>query len=74
MKLDEFLGRSPDELSRKQRSRLAGMWIATELYSPRTLPMRFIEAVGTTPEECVRMLRARGRDPLRFEMTPFRFP
>ena len=67
-----YIGRSPESLSRKERLRLAGMWIATELYSPKTLPLRLIEAVGATPTDCVRMLRSRGLDPLKFEMVAFR--
>jgi hypothetical protein len=71
MALEEYLGRSAESLHRRDRERLRGMWIALELYSPKTLPMRLIEAVGRTPGECVAMLRSRGLDPRRFEMTLF---
>ena len=71
MAYEEYLGRSPESLRLSERRRLAGMWIALELYSPRTLPMRLIQAVGRTPAECVSVLRSRGLDPRRFEMTPF---
>jgi hypothetical protein len=71
MSANGFIGRSPDSLSRKEKVRLSGLWIATELYSPETTPLRLIEAVGTSPAECVRMLRERGLDPRKFEMTPY---
>lgn len=66
-----YLGRAPESLHRKDRRRLAGMWIAMELYTPKTLPMRLIQAVGRTPADCVATLRSRGLDPRRFEMMPF---
>ena len=68
---DMYLGRSPESLTLKERQQLIGMWIALELYSPRTLPMRLIQAVGRTPAECISILRTRGLDPRRFEMSPF---
>ena len=71
MSANGFIGRSPDSLSRKDKVRLSGLWIATELYSPETTPLRVIEAVGASPAECVRMLRERGLDPRKFEMTPY---
>ena len=72
MLINGYIGRSPESLSRKEKQRLSGMWIATELYSPDTLPLRMIEAVGASAAECVRMLRDRGLDPRKFEMTPYR--
>jgi hypothetical protein len=69
---EDYVGRSPDELALAERLRLSGKWIALELYTPKTLPVRLIEAVGDSATECVRMLRARGRDPHRYEFSPFR--
>ncbi len=61
------IGRSPDRLSLDERVRLAGKYVALEFYTPETLPMRRIEAIGDSLEECVRMLKSRGLDPANFE-------
>jgi hypothetical protein len=63
------LGRSPDRLTLDERALLVGKYIALEIYSPDTLPLRRIEAIGDSLSECIRMLKARGLDPLRFEFT-----
>lgn len=63
------LGRSPDELSLEERLQLTGKYIAMEIYTPEALPMRRIEAIGDSLGECVRMLKARGLDPVLFEFT-----
>lgn len=70
--MSSFLGQSPESLNLRDRRRLAGHWIAFELYTPKTLPERVIEAVGQSPAECVAMLRSRGLDPRQFEMVPYR--
>ena len=64
---DRAIGRAPDHLSIEERAELAGKHIALEIYTPDALPLRRIEAIGDSVEECVRMLRSRGLDPLRFE-------
>jgi len=61
------LGRSPEQLSLEERARLARMSVALEIYTPETLPLRRIEAIGNSVEDCARMLQARGLDPRRFE-------
>jgi hypothetical protein len=65
-----FLGRSPDSFTYAERRRLAGRWIALELYSPENLALRKIEALGSSASECIAALRARGLDPKRFEYLP----
>lgn len=72
--LESFLGRSPDELSLRDRTRLTGKWIAFELYDPATIPLRLIQAIGESPADCIRMLRTSGHDPGKFEYTPLRPP
>lgn len=67
--LESALGRSPDDLSLEERARFAGKYIAIELYSPATIPLRRIEAVGNSVADCVRMLKSRGLDPTNFEYT-----
>ena len=63
----ELVGRGPDELTLEERSRFAGKFIALEIYTPATLPLRRIEAAGDSIEECIRVLKARGLDPAVFE-------
>jgi hypothetical protein len=66
---DRAIGRSPDDLTLDERWKLAGKYVALEIYSPATLPMRRIEAIGDSLAACVRMLKNRGLDPARFEFT-----
>ena len=63
------LGRSPETLSIKERTELAGQWIAIEIYSPATLPLRLISAIGDSPAACAAMLQSRGLDPAKFEFS-----
>jgi hypothetical protein len=63
------IGRSPDRLSLDERRALTGKYIALEIYTPEDLPLRRIEAIGNSVEECARQLVARGLDPLRFEFS-----
>lgn len=62
-----YLGRSVDRLSLEEREALAGKYIAREIYSPKTLPLQRIEAIGDTIEACVQTLRRRSLDPMKFE-------
>jgi hypothetical protein len=62
-----MIGRPLDRLTLEERSRLAGKIIALEVYDPKTLPLRRIEAIGDTTEECLRQLAERGLDPRGFE-------
>ena len=64
-----LVGRSPESLTFEERTALAGRFIALEIYSTRTLPLRTIEAVGASAEDCIRQLSARGLDPRRFEFS-----
>ena len=40
----DYLGRAPERLTVKEQRELRGWWIALELYSPATTPLRRIEA------------------------------
>jgi len=66
---DRAIGRSPDELTLDERLKLAGKYIAMEIYTPAALPMRRIEAIGDSLQACVRMLQGRGLEPARFEFS-----
>jgi hypothetical protein len=69
---DRVIGRNPDRLTIEERFELAGKVVAYEIYTPKDLPLRRIEAIGDSVEECVGMLKARGLDPARFEFTILR--
>ncbi len=65
--LSKFAGRSWDRLNLEERELLYGSYVAREMYSPKTLPLQRIEALGDSVEACVTMLQQRGLDPLQFE-------
>lgn len=71
---ERAIGRSPDQLTLQERILLAGKYIALEVYSPATIPLRRIEAIGDSTSECVQMLKARGLDPTRFEYIMLELP
>jgi len=61
------LGRAPEQLSLEERFALAGKYVALEFYSPATIPLRRIEAIGNSAADCARQLRDRGEDPTGYE-------
>jgi hypothetical protein len=64
-----LVGRHPDTLSIAERRDFAGKWIALEIYSPDTLPLREIAAIGDSAADCAAQLHTRGLDPSNFEYT-----
>jgi hypothetical protein len=66
---ERALGRNPDQLNLDERAALTGKYIALEIYTPDALPLRRIEAIGDSVEDCVKMLRSRGLDPRNFEFS-----
>ena len=64
-----FVGKPLDSLPVKDRVRLTGKWVALEIYTPETLPLRIIEAAGDSAADCVKQLRARNLDPSRYEFS-----
>lgn len=64
---DQFIGRSWDRLDLAERELLYGSYIARQVYTPKTLPLQRIEAIGDSVETCVAKLQQRGLDPLDFE-------
>ena len=63
------IGRNPDRLTVPERLALAGKYVALEIYSPETIPLRRIEAIGDSMADCIRNLKSRGLDPKNFEFT-----
>lgn len=65
----QAIGRAPERLSLEERIHLVGKYIALEIYSPESLPLRRIEAIGDSTQECIEQLIARGLDPQQFEFS-----
>jgi hypothetical protein len=74
MDTSRAMGRSPDSFRLDEALAFAGKCVALEIYSPRTTPLRRIEAIGDTVEECLEQLVARGLDPSHFEYTRLKAP
>lgn len=72
--MNPFLGKSLDGLSLDDKWKLAGCWMATELYSPQRLPLRIMQAIGPDAFACVRQLRAAGLNPELYEYSPIPQP
>ena len=70
--LQRFVGRAPDRLTLAEREALVGKFVALEIYTPKNLALRRIEAIGDNIRECVAGLRRRNLDPLNYEFTPLR--
>jgi len=70
----KLVGSYPERLSLEQLRGLAGYMVALELYTPETVPVRRIEAIGETVEECMAGLAARGLDPRHFEYSMLKAP
>lgn len=71
MDAQKLLGRAPADLTLEETERLRGNWIALEIYTPATMPLRRIEAVAADPAGCVAELRRRQLDPRDFEFVLF---
>src|SRR5690348_18464136 len=63
----QAIGRAPERLTLEEQRALAGKFIALEIYTPESLALRRIEAIGDSVDDCVRQLTERGHDPIRFE-------
>ena len=72
--VESILGRSPEELNLEERTTLARSWIALEVYSPKTTPLRRIEAIGDTVEECIALLQKRNLEAAKFEFSRLKPP
>ncbi len=70
----KLIGRPIDGLSLADRWKFSGVWVALEIYTPQTLPLRLIEAVGGSAAECIQHLISRGLDATRFEFIPLPQP
>jgi len=64
---ESLIGRSPEQLTFAEKRRYSGVWVAFELYSPRTTPLRKIAAAGDSAAACIEQLAAVGLDPRHYE-------
>ena len=69
-----LMGRSPERLSIAELKALAGKMVALEVYTPETMPIRTIQAIGDSAEECIAQLTAQGTDPRQFEFIMLKAP
>ena len=74
VKTTDLIGRAPDGLTLKEMRQAHGLWVAVEIYSPATTPLRRIAATGDSAADCVRDLETRGLDPLNHEVFVLRAP
>lgn len=72
--MKEALGHAPEELPLALREALTGKWVALELYDPKRLPLRKIEAVGGNAAECFAALRAAGKEVTHYEVVRLAAP
>lgn len=63
----QAIGRAPERLTLEERLALTGKFVALEIYTPESLPLRRIEAIADSVDDCVRQLTQRGQDPALFE-------
>jgi hypothetical protein len=71
---ERMVGRSVERLSARELNALAGKFVALEVYTPDTVPLRTIEAIGDSAEACMGQLAQRGLDPRQFEFTMLKPP
>lgn len=70
----KVVGRAPERLTLEESIALAGQFVALEVYSPEKTPLRRIEAIGETPEDCIRDLTSRGLDLRKYEIVRLKPP
>jgi hypothetical protein len=68
------VGRAPERLTLDEAIAFAGRFNPLAVYTPETRPLRRIEAIGETAEDCIRELAARGLNPARHEISRLKPP
>jgi hypothetical protein len=66
--LQRFIGRAPESLNLRETRTLSGHWVAVEVYTPATCPLRRIKALGDSVADCFRQLTSLGLDPREYEV------
>jgi hypothetical protein len=70
----DLVGRMPESLDLSEQLLLHNHWIALELYTPETLPLRAIAAVGNTVDECASQLTESGKNAAQHEYWLYEAP
>jgi hypothetical protein len=70
----KLIGKPLDGLTLADRWKFSGVWVALEIYTPHTMPLRIIEAVGGSAQDCIQQLVSMGRDASHFEFMPLPQP
>lgn len=65
----KLIGAEIDNLSFDQHFALTGQWIALEVYTPKTRPIRRIAAVADSAADCMNAIASQGLDPAQFEFS-----
>ncbi len=65
----QAIGRAPERLTLEERLALTGKFVALQVYTPEALPLRRIEAIGDSVDQCVAQLIRRKHDPAAFEFS-----
>lgn len=71
---ERTIGRALERLSIDELASLAGKFVAIEIYTPKTTPLKTIQAIGDSAGECIAQLASRGLDPRNFEFTMLKPP
>jgi hypothetical protein len=71
---EKYIGRPLENLSLADRWKLSGKWVALEIYTPDTTPIRTIQALGDSAKDCVDQLSQRGLNPTAYEFFPLSQP
>jgi hypothetical protein len=74
VRLEKYIGQPLESLRLADRWKLTGKWIALEIYTPETTPIRTIQALGDSPKECSDQLSERGLNPAAYEFLPLSQP
>lgn len=74
VKTQQIIGHSPERLTLDELKSVAGKVVAIEIYTPRTTPLRTIQTIGDSAEDCIAQLAGRGLDPRQFEFTMLKAP
>ncbi len=67
----QLIGRAPARLSSAELACLSGRWVALEIYTPETVPLKRIASIGASAADCMTALASSGHDPRQFEYMLF---
>jgi hypothetical protein len=71
---EPIIGRPAERLTLDESKALVGKVVAIERYTPEATPLRTIQGIGDSAEECIAQLAGRGLDPFQFEFIMLKPP